>query len=80
MVDEERRQNMLLAEKCSEYADQITELEEALKDANDALRSAHEVCKREGKDTRWPELTARIKRSLESQHKLIYGKAPGLNE
>lgn len=48
------------------------DIHEQLKDANDALRSAYEVAKREGKDTRWPEFTARIKKSLDAQHKVLF--------
>lgn len=40
----------------------------ALRDHNDALRSAHAIAERRGKDTNWDSFFPRVKRILETGH------------
>lgn len=44
------------------------EMAVALRDHNDALRSAHSVAERQGKETDWVSFLARTKRTLEAGH------------
>jgi len=47
-------------------------LTDALKRANDVLRSVSNVIKREGKETNWPALEAAVDKALDEQHKILF--------
>ena len=43
----------------------------ALTDANDKLRSAYEIAKRDGKDTHWKAFRKQVEASLNAHHHLL---------
>lgn len=45
---------------------------EILKKPNEALRSAYQIAKREGKDTNWDIFTHYLENELEREHKIMY--------
>jgi hypothetical protein len=49
-------------------------LEAELKDANEALRSAHSVAKRRGEATNWSAWEVRLEKILKHQHPLIFNR------
>jgi len=46
--------------------------EEALREANDVLRSAAVIAAREGRQTNWPRFGERVHEALRHQHRLMY--------
>jgi hypothetical protein len=50
---------------------------EMLKDANEALRSAHAIAKREGKGTNWETWIKRLDTILGVQHIVLYPRESG---
>jgi hypothetical protein len=50
---------------------QVKLLEEAHTECNDALRSAMEVAKRDGRQTNWPAFRESIRYALELSHTVI---------
>lgn len=45
---------------------------QALESANSLCRSAMSIAERDGRDTNWESFRARLKESLELQHKVMY--------
>ena len=45
---------------------------ELLKEANDLLRSFNSVCERQGTNTHWVALHARVRVVLKEQHEVLY--------
>lgn len=60
-------------EESPETADELVRLKEALEDANGMCRSAMAIAERKG-DTNWESFTARLRKSLELQHSVMYPK------
>lgn len=56
--------------------DMLTLYAEALEDANSLCRSAHSIAERKGLQTNWDAFLKQLSRSLELQHKTIYGEKP----
>jgi hypothetical protein len=48
------------------------QLEAALKEANEIIRSFSAVCDRKGERTNWGALTSQVRRILGAQHRLMY--------
>lgn len=52
----------------------IQRWEGLVREANDVLRSTHEICKRRGMQTNWEPFQARVAEALEHQHAALYPK------
>ena len=69
---------LTLKDTCDCLTDEIHQLQEMLKAANDVLRSCYAVCERQitspTQSTNWESLLAVVKRTLEEQHKYFYPK------
>ncbi len=54
----------------------VAEIREGLRDANDLCRSAFSIAQRDGKATNWEAFRAKLSESLERQHKLLFPVPP----
>lgn len=59
----------------------LSQLREAMAEANEVCRSAYQIAARGGAETNWPAFKARLEGALQRQHELMYPKVlPGGDE
>ena len=73
-LDEQRNLVRDLTTVLEKRNDEIKRLSEALTEANDMLRSAYQVAKRDGAETGWEAFRTRLAAVLKKQHAIMYPK------